>query len=238
VSLNLVHDRRDDPVDPHRGVYSTLEAGVAARALTSQTSFVRLLGKNATYNRLGQKIVFARETQFGVQPAFAVPSSAEQSDPIPLPERFFGGGGSSLRAFPENQAGPRDPLTGFPLGGSAVFFNNTELRFPLYGTNINGVLFEDMGNIYSSLSNLSFRVTQTSPTDFDYMVHAVGFGVRYRTPVGPIRVDLAYSINPPRFNGFPGNYSQLVACSIANTCQASPQQISHFQFFISIGQAF
>ena len=129
-------------------------------------------------------------------------------------------------------------MTGFPLGGSAVFFNSTELRFPLYGANVNGVLFEDMGNIYSRLSAMSFRVTQNSPTDFDYMVHAVGFGVRYRTPVGPLRVDLAYSINPPKFNGFPGNYSQLLQCSVARTCQASPQQISHFQFFFSIGQAF
>jgi outer membrane protein insertion porin family len=238
LSFNLVQDRRDDPIDPHKGIYSTLEVGVAAKAFSSETSFVRLLGRNATYYRLGPKIVFARETQFGVQPAFSVPSNADPTDPIPLPERFFGGGGSSLRAFPENQAGPRDPLTGFPLGGSALFFNNTELRFPLYGANVSGVLFEDMGNIYSKLSAMSFRVTQNSPTDFDYMVHAIGFGIRYRTPVGPVRVDLAYSINPPRFNGFPGSYPQLVSCSIAGTCQASPQQISHFQFFLSIGQAF
>ena len=70
------------------------------------------------------------------------------------------------------------------------------------------------------------------------MVHAVGFGVRYRTPVGPVRVDLAYSINPPRYNGFPGNYNQLVACSAAATCQPQPLQINHLQFFFSIGQAF
>jgi outer membrane translocation and assembly module TamA len=70
------------------------------------------------------------------------------------------------------------------------------------------------------------------------MEHAAGFGIRYRTPVGPIRVDLAYSINPPKYNGFPGTYVQLVQCSVANTCQASLQQISHFQFFFSIGQAF
>ena len=104
--------------------------------------------------------------------------------------------------------------------------------------NINGVLFEDAGNIYSSIGNMSFRTTQHDAGDFNYMVHAAGFGIRYRTPVGPIRVDLAYSINPPRYNGFPGSYSQLVQCSAASTCQASLQQISHFQFFFSIGQAF
>lgn len=238
LSFNLVQDRRDDPLDPHRGVYTTLESGVAARAFTSQSSFVRLLGRNATYYRIGPKVVFARETQIGLQPAFSVPANADQSDPIPLPERFFGGGGSSIRAFPENQAGPRDTLTGFPLGGSALFYNSTELRFPLYGLNVNGVLFEDAGNIYSSPGAISFRASQRSMTDFDYMVHAAGFGIRYRTPVGPVRLDFAYSINPPRFNGFPGSYAQLVSCSLAGTCQASPQQISHFQFFFSIGQAF
>ncbi len=85
---------------------------------------------------------------------------------------------------------------------------------------------------------MSFRVDQRGSSDFDYMVHAVGFGIRYRTPIGPLRLDVAYSINPPRFNGYPGNYSQLVACSESSSCQASPQQISHFQFFFSIGQAF
>lgn len=238
AEVNLIQDRRDDPLDAHRGIYNTVDVGLATKAFGSQTSFVRILARNATYHPLGSKLVFARETQVGLQPAFAIPSNSEPGDPIPLAERFFAGGGNTQRGFPENQAGPRDPLTGFPLGGSAMFFNNTELRFPLYGANINGVLFEDAGNVYSSIGAISFRVDQRNSQDFDYMVHAVGFGIRYRTPIGPLRLDLADSINPPRFNGFPGNYSQLVQCSAANTCQASLQQISHFQFFFSIGQAF
>ena len=238
ASFNLVQDRRDDPTDPHKGVYNTLDVGLATKAFGSQTSFVRMLGRNATYYRLGEKIILARETQFGVEPAFNIHSNSDPTDPIPLPERFFGGGGNTQRGFPENQAGPRDLLTGFPLGGSVLFFNNTELRFPLYGANISGVLFEDAGNIFPSLGKFTFRTDQRDIADFDYMVHAVGFGLRYRTPIGPIRVDLAYSINPPKYNGFPGSYVQLVQCSVANTCQASQQQISHFQFVFSIGQAF
>ncbi len=236
--VNFVQDRRDDPLDPHKGVYNTLNVGIAASAFGSQTNFIKLLARNATYYRIGEKLVFARETQFGMEPAFRVQPNSEPGDAIPLAERFFGGGGNTLRAFPENQAGPRDTLTGFPLGGSALLFNNTELRFPLYGANINGVLFEDMGNVYSSIGAIAFRVDQRNVEDFDYMVHAVGFGVRYRTPIGPLRLDLAYSINPPHYNGFPGSYSQLVQCSAAGTCQASLQHISHFQFFFSIGQAF
>ena len=240
ASFNLVQDRRDDPVDPHKGIYNTLDVGWANRYFGSQTSFVRVLARNATYHRIGEKIVLARETQFGVEPAYRIPSNSDPSDPIPLPERFYGGGGNTQRGVPENQAGPRDTLTGFPLGGSALFFNNTELRFPLYGANINGVIFEDAGNIYSSLGNLSFRYQQRDVKDFNYMVHAAGFGIRYRTPVGPLRFDLAYSLNPPKYNGFAGSYVQLVQCSVSvtNPCQAALQQISHFQFFFSIGQAF
>lgn len=238
ASFNLVQDKRDNPTDPHKGVYNTLDIGLATKAFGSQTSFARVLGRNATYYRLGPKIILARETQFGVEPAFSIPKTSDPTDPIPLPERFFGGGGNTQRGFPENQAGPRDLLTGFPLGGSVLFFNNTELRFPLYGANISGVLFEDAGNVFSSLSKVTFRTDQRDVSDFDYMVHAAGFGVRYKTPVGPIRVDLAYSMNPPKYNGFPGSYTQLLQCSAANTCQASQQQISHFQFVFSIGQAF
>ncbi len=238
ASFNIVHDRRDDPVDPHKGIYSTLDLALATKYFGSQTSFARILGRNATYYSLGPKFVLARETQFGIEPAFSVPSTADPSDPIPLPERFYGGGGSTMRGYPQNQAGPRDGTTGFPLGGSALFFNNTEIRFPLYGANIRGVLFEDFGNVFSTLGNMSFRTDQRGITDFNFMSHAVGFGIRYRTPLGPLRLDVAYSINPPEYNGFAGDYTQLVQCSASGACATSTQHISHFQFFFSIGQAF
>ena len=79
---------------------------------------------------------------------------------MPLPERFFGGGATSQRGFPDNQAGPRDPFTGFPIGGNALLFHSTELRFPFLGDNITGVFFHDMGNIYSGMGNISFRYQQ------------------------------------------------------------------------------
>jgi outer membrane protein assembly complex protein YaeT len=238
LSVNLVQDRRDDPTDAHKGIYNSLEAGVADHAFGSRSDFARVLGRNATFTPLNSKITLARQTTFGILPAFNIPPNATPSDPIPIAERFFSGGNLSHRGFPENQAGPRDTDTGFPLGGSAEFFNNTELRFPLLGENVNGVLFHDMGNVYSSVGQMSFRVTQNNLNDFNYMVHAVGFGVRYRTPIGPIRLDLSYSMNPTKFNGFSGTYSDLVNCTASNTCTSAVQQISHFQFFFSIGQAF
>jgi outer membrane protein assembly complex protein YaeT len=242
-SLNLVQDRRDDPLDPHKGIYNTLDLGLAERFLGSQRNYMRFLARNATYHQITKRFVLARSTEFGDMKAFNY--NGNPLDAIPLPERFFGGGGSSHRGFNDYQAGPRDLETGFPLGGTALFFNQTELRFPLIGDTIGGVLYHDMGNIYSSLDNLSFRVKQRNLQDFDYMVHAVGFGVRYKTPVGPVRVDLGYSINPPYFFGFKGTQQDLVNAGVTpwsppsgvpNQCVV--QNVSHFQFFFSLGQTF
>jgi outer membrane translocation and assembly module TamA len=74
------------------------------------------------------------------------------------------------------------------------------------------------------------------------MVHAVGFGLRYKTPVGPLRVDFSYSPNSPRFNGFQGTRDELLYCagpgSLGTTCASIPQRISPFQFHFSLGQSF
>ena len=257
LSGNFVQDRRDNPADPHRGIYNTADIGVTGKFLGSERSFGRVLLRNATYYRLTKNVVLARQTQFGVIRPFSAPAGVSEEESVPLPERFFGGGADSSRAFPYNQAGPRDtgaPLvpggpasqpTGFPLGGNALFFNNVELRFPVIGDNIQGVLFHDMGNVYSSVSNMSLRFHQKNLEDFNYAVHAVGFGIRYKTPIGPVRGDLAYSINPPSFVGFNGTPAQLLQCNpnlppsaLPGFCQPVPQSISHFQFFFSIGQTF
>ncbi len=254
VSANIARDRRDNSADAHRGSYTTADIGFASRYFGSQRSFGRVLLRNATYYRLTKSITLARQTQFGVITPFNAPAGLTDQASVPLPERFFGGGSDSLRGFPFNQAGPRDSgvavipggpssqPTGFPLGGNALVFNNVEVRFPLLGENIQGVVFHDMGNVYSTFKDISFRFSQRNNSDFDYAVHAVGFGIRYRTPIGPIRGDLAYSINPPSYLGFSGTAADLLKCgpsgSTLPNCQSTPQAISHFQFFFSIGQTF
>jgi outer membrane protein insertion porin family len=230
VSSTFIQDRRDDPIDPHRGVYNTLDAAVASNPFGTKTTFTRLLGRNATYHRITRDVTLARSLSIGFINRI---STAD----VPLPERFFAGGASSHRGFNENQAGPRDLLTGFPIGGKALLVNNTELRFPLIGDNIGGVFFHDAGNVYSNLGAISFRFHQRDLEDFNYMVHAVGFGVRYRTPVGPVRLDLAYSINSPRFMGLKGTYEQLLDPNLTGV-QFVEQRISRFQFHFSLGQLF
>ena len=243
LSWNMIYDRRDDPIDPHKGIYNTINLGIAEHAIGSQRNFLRFLARNATYHALTKTLVLARETSVG--DIYAFHYAGDPLDAVPLAERFFSGGGTSHRGFPENQAGPRDPSTGFPLGGNFLMFNQTELRFPLLGDNIGGVLFHDMGNVYSGIRSHPFRLTQHGIDNFDYVVHAVGFGIRYRTPVGPVRIDLGYSINPPRFFGFKGTQSDLFNAGPAPCAPGAPlasqcvaQGISHVQYFFSIGQTF
>ncbi len=252
LSISYIQDHRDNPADAHRGFWNTLDTGLAANYFGSQRSFVRVLGRNATYTSIGRNLVFARQTQFGAILPFSIAPGTSSFDDIPLPERFYGGGGVSMRGFGDNQAGPRDigtatemgnpsvNATGFPIGGNALFFNTFELRFPLLGPNISGVVFHDMGNIYTRLSDVSLAYKQPSEGNFNYAVQAPGFGIRYKTPLGPIRVDFSYALNPTTYQGFNSSLttSELLTCGTAGNCPVGTQHLSHFNFFFSIGQAF
>jgi len=170
---------------------------------------------------------------------------------VPLPERFFTGGSNSHRGFGLNQAGPRDAETGFPLGGNGLFLNNLEIRtppiaLPYIGENLSAVLFHDAGNVFASAGDIfpslshwsqphpetcvphETQVTASTPTcDFNYISQAVGLGVRYRTPIGPVRVDVGYNLNPPLF-------------PVRDDPNKGPylDRTSHINVYFSIGQTF
>ena len=258
LSASYIQDHRDNSTDAHHGFWNTVDAGVAGKFFGSERNFVRVLARNATYTPIGRNLVFARQTQIGAIIPFHLPPNTSHFESIPLPERFYGGGSVSMRGFGDNQAGPRDigttnelpgtpssVPTGFPIGGNALLFNTFELRFPLLGPNITGVLFHDMGNIYTTFSQISLAYRQPSNQNFNYALQAPGFGIRYKTPLGPVRVDFAYALNPSAYMGFNKNETiqDLIQCTpsqIGHTpnCTSSPQRLNHFQFFFSIGQAF
>ena len=167
---------------------------------------------------------------------------------VPLPERLYAGGATSDRGFPINGAGPRDLQTGYPVGGNGVIVNSTELRLPAatlpyLGDSLSFVLFHDMGNVFAHVSDMfpsiahfhqpnqetCANVSNAFGTcDFNYFSHAVGLGARYKTPVGPIRLDFSYNLDPPVY---PVIYD-------FNGSLPYEGQASHFNFFFSIGQAF
>jgi outer membrane protein insertion porin family len=241
LSGTFIQERRDDPIESRRGYYNSVDIGLASRAFGGSTSYARLLARNSSYYQVYKDVILARSTTFGWQynlNPLAVAGEGEVElnirEPIPLPERFYSGGSSTHRGFPENQAGPRDLTTGFPVGGAALLINNVELRFPLLGDNLGGALFHDMGNVFSQLNKLTFNWKQPSLVQFDYMVHAAGIGFRYRTPIGPVRFDLAYVPNSPSFFGFRGTREEL----INGQGEFVMQRLSRFQFHFSLGQTF
>ena len=267
-ALTIIRDRRDSPLESTKGTYTTLDMGVAASYFGSEADFSRILLQNSSYytfakNRPPNKrFVFARSTRIGIQNPFGKtvilePDEIPPDDAslIPLPERFLSGGGNSHRGFGLNQAGPRDLKTGFPLGGSALFLNQLELRLPpvdlpFLGNNVSFALFHDMGNVFAKPADMVdnlVRWRQKNPDlclhestytqcDFNYISHAVGLGVHYKTPIGPVRLDFGYNLNPPAFPSF-----QTVTNTVndvSSSTQFVPQRASHFNFFFSIGQAF
>jgi len=247
-SFTYIRDTRDNPVDSHKGNYFVFDTGVASHLLGSQANFVRFLVQHSEYFPFGHKgrFVLAHSTQVGVEQPWGGPTAI-----VPLPEQFFAGGGNSLRGFSLNAAGPRDLFTGYQLGGQALFVNNLELRFPpvplpFVGNDLSPVIFYDMGNVFASTGQLFPSLVRWSQPNlaecknlpsaatcysiFNNASHAVGGGIRYRTPIGPVRFDVGYNLNPPTF-----------AIGIQTPPSATPptfQVLHRVNFYFSIGQTF
>ena len=279
--FTFIHDKRDNPLESTKGSYFTLDAFASSNYFGSEADFGRALAQHSTYyafggkGKAGHQWVFARSTSVGVQQPFggtkilppgscplnaAGEPTCTDITTIPLPEQFFAGGGNSHRGFGLNQAGPRDPSSGFPVGGTALFVNNSELRFPpltlpYLGEGFGFAIFHDMGNVFtaphdllkglmrwhqpstqgclSSGTTTSQDCTAFSNSGYDYTSHALGLGVRYKTPIGPLRFDFGYNLNPTRY------FQTVTPTSFGlGTNALETQRLRHFNVFFSIGQPF
>jgi outer membrane protein insertion porin family len=242
VGITYARDRRDNPSDPKRGTFNTVDLSLASQALGSNSNFVRSFFQNSSYHPFGRNFVFARSTRFGMEnpisptvegtpPTVCNTTVNPDQNIIQLPERFFAGGGQSLRGFDLNQAGPRDPCTGFPVGGLALLIFNQELHFPMrlpfVGNRLGGTVFYDGGNVFSDVNHITFAWKSSSITTLNYFSHTIGFGLRYPTPIGPVRVDIGYQLNPAQYQVVP-------------TGTTTPEffRVSHFGFSFNIGPVF
>ncbi|MGB2901276.1 MAG: POTRA domain-containing protein [Candidatus Acidiferrum sp.] len=272
-------DSRDSPADATKGSFNSVDFSDADTYWGSSASFLRFFFQNSTYYPIKRRFSFARSTRFGiltpyrdtVSLTFPAPTCPAGSPTctlptvIPLPERYFAGGGTSLRGFALNQAGPRDSGTGFPVGGQALLVLNQEFRFPMrlpfFGTALGGAIFYDGGNVYSRLTRISFRTTLPAPTfglqnpalppgptnvnvcltncsnELNYFAHSLGLGVRYKTPVGPIRVDLGYQLNRPSFVIPIPCPRNTPTCQLGSLGQQGTR-LPGFQIFFNLGSSF
>ncbi|MGA9977669.1 MAG: POTRA domain-containing protein [Candidatus Sulfotelmatobacter sp.] len=277
--FTYIRDKRDNPLESTRGNYFTLDSSAASTYFGSESDFGRALSQYSTYYAFGGKpghqFVFARSTTIGLEQPFGgtkvlSPGTCPLNgldeptctiETIPLPEQFFAGGGNSHRGFGLNEAGPRDPDSGFPVGGTALFVNSLELRLPpvslpWLGPGFGFAIFHDMGNVFTAGHDMVkglLRWHQADPglclssggtpnqqclnqfdaSGYDYTSHAVGVGVRYKTPIGPLRFDFGYDLNPTAYyQEIPGQPTTNVPVNLET------QRLRHFNFFFSIGQPF
>jgi outer membrane protein insertion porin family len=205
LSSTYTRDTRDNALDAHRGIYQSYELDLNPAALGSNVSFTKFIGQTAYYYKLPKEIVWANSLRLGLEQAFA-------GSHVPISEKFFSGGGSTIRGFPLNGAGPQHTVTAcgssacfpisVPVGGRELLIVNSEFRIPLpIKKGLGLATFYDGGNVFNR-PGLSGQYTNT-----------IGIGLRYATPVGPVRIDVGHNLNAP-----PG---------IKNT-----------QLFITLGQAF
>jgi outer membrane protein insertion porin family len=188
-----------------------VNVGITPTALGSSANLAKLFGQYAFYKPV-HSVVFANSIRIGLASPFA-------GSFVPTSQLFFSGGGTSLRGFPIDEAGPQR-LVPFcnvlqnqagcvditvPVGGKQLFILNSEVRFPLgIMKALGGVVFYDGGNVDSAINLHSFAGNYTN---------TIGIGLRYATPIGPVRIDFGRNLNP-----IPG--------------------INPTQYYITIGQAF
>ena len=215
----ILRDSRDDVLDPQRGAVVGLDGSVAARLLGSEVGFVKTFAQGFVYRRLpGRRVVIAAGARLGFAVGFSqdipppleiagrrpgssgkIQASAEltravdraevfptEIKDLPASERFFGGGDTTVRGFALDRLGTAETIDpqGFPQGGNGMAIFNFETRAP-YWKSLQFVWFVDAGNVFRYASDI--RLNDMRMTS--------GVGFRYRSPIGPLRVDWGWKLS-------------------------------------------
>jgi outer membrane protein assembly complex protein YaeT len=192
ISESLIWDRRDDAFNPERGFFLGADVELAYPLFNAESDYIKAYAKYQRYLPLwkGANLTFTGRAGLGM-------------GRMPIHERFFGGGANSFRGQPYDRLGPKDPQSGNPVGGKAVVLVNLEFRSRLFPTlpDLAAAVFYDKGNVFAHRNDLSFGGLED----------ALGVGLRYRTPLGPLRFDLGWNLNPSH-----GKRQPLVFVTIGN----------------------
>jgi len=211
VSSGIVWDNRDDFLDPTSGGWLSADAEIATRTLGSQVGFVKAFLQATGFRRItrANRVVLAGRVQVGVARGFerqvtrldsnGVPILGPDGEPLtdtvadlPAGRRFFSGGSTSVRGFQQDRLGVPGILnpTGLSNGGNGLVVINGEVRTQVV-TSVSLVGFVDGGNVFA-------RASDIRPGDFR---GSAGLGIRYRSPLGPLRLDFGFKLDRKMFSG-------------------------------------
>jgi outer membrane protein insertion porin family len=204
LGSSLSRDTRDFVLNPSIGDYRVVSAQVAGGILGGENDFYTVEAGYQNYLRLRRgrdvddprtRSVFAWRVRVGDAESYG------RSDEVPVENRYFLGGANSVRGYEESGLGPHDGENA--TGGTFEVLVNLELRYPLpflWRWNFSGSLFLDSGNVWADVKDVSsddfeFRSGIYDTTEGDYR-YGVGIGIRYNTPIGPIRLDWGFPTKP------------------------------------------
>jgi outer membrane protein assembly factor BamA len=186
-------DRRDDKLDPRRGSLHLLSVETGSRFLGGDLSFIKSRIETSWFLDWLSPTVFVLAARLGL----ATPLG--DTPALSIQDRFFAGGSTTVRGFREDRLGPLD-ARGNPTGGNGLVILNLEWRFPIWRW-LGGTLFVDTGAVTPEVKDLRLDALRTG----------AGGGIRIRTPVGPIRVDVGYALQP-----IPGESRTQVYLTLGN----------------------
>src|SRR4051794_2927247 len=198
IGLTQTTDLRDNKLNPTRGFVFDSTFDFAPRALSSDITFIRSTARVSYYLPFGHepkpgfpdhRTLLALGARAGIIHSLDGDGTVAE---IPIDERFFNGGSTTVRSFAERDLGPHD--NGHPIGGEFFSVFNVEYIFPIYGELL-GAVFFDAGNLLPNSTDPFEHVS----AGLEDMRYAVGVGLRYKLPIGPVRLDYGY--NPDRHAG-------------------------------------
>ncbi|HET6350231.1 MAG TPA: outer membrane protein assembly factor BamA, partial [Candidatus Krumholzibacteria bacterium] len=197
---SISRDTRDFVLNPTVGSYRVLSSQIAGGILGGENDFYTVESTAQHYYGVETRSVFAWRLRAGYANSYG------RSGQVPVENRYFLGGANSVRGYEESGLGPRD-AEGNPIGGAFMLLANVEIRYPLpllWRWNFSGAFFLDSGNVWQDISHMRGRqfrlfsgIDETTVDDYRY---GVGLGIRYNTPIGPIRLDWGFPTKPDPIN--------------------------------------
>ncbi|MGB9496976.1 MAG: outer membrane protein assembly factor BamA [Dissulfuribacterales bacterium] len=179
ISTGFTYDTRDDYYNPAHGWNSKASVEYAGGLLGGDSAFVKLEGNIGYYHPIWKAVIGHLRCGIGYV-------TEGGNGKLPIYEKFFLGGIDSVRGFKYGRISPVDPDTGDRIGGEYMGFTQIETIFPiLKNMGLNGVCFLDMGNVWK----------KDSAYDLSDLRKSVGFGVRWLSPMGPLRIEWGYNID-------------------------------------------